>query len=70
MIDVIGWPLKESAPKRVTRTLAAREGKKADDGTMTSSPGINPMTVADPAAAQTLTPATTTSASDILMKRN
>jgi hypothetical protein len=50
--------------------LAAREGKKADDGTMTSSPCINPMTVADPAAAQTLTPATTTAASDILMKRN
>jgi hypothetical protein len=59
MIDVIGWPLEEPARKRVTRRLAAREGKKADDGTMTSSPDVNPMTVADSATAQTLTPAMT-----------
>jgi hypothetical protein len=50
--------------------LTAREGKKADDGTITSSPDTNPTTVADPPAAQTLRPATTTRASDILMKIN
>jgi hypothetical protein len=60
VIDVIRWPSKELAPMCVTRRLAAREGKKADDGTMTSSPDANPTTVADPAAARTLTPATTT----------
>jgi hypothetical protein len=60
VIDVIGWCSKERAPMRATRRLAAREGKNADDGTMTSSPDVNPMTVADPATAQTLMPVTTT----------
>jgi hypothetical protein len=60
VIDVIRWLSKERAPMRVTRRLAAREGKKADDGTMTSFPDASPTTVADPAAAQTLTPATAT----------
>jgi hypothetical protein len=69
MIDVIGWRSKENASKRVTRRLAAREGKKADDGTMTSPLDVSPMTVADSAAAQTLTPVTTRWASDILTKR-
>jgi hypothetical protein len=65
VIDVIGLYLKADAPMRVTRRLADREGKKADDGTMTSSPDTNPTTVADRPATQTLTPATTTRASDI-----
>jgi hypothetical protein len=65
VIDVIDWRSKEDAPIRVTRRLADREGKKADDGTMTSSPDANPTTVADCPATQTLTPATTTRASDI-----
>jgi hypothetical protein len=52
---------------RVTRSVAAREGKKADDGTMTTSPDANPTTVADSADAQTLTPATTISVLVILM---
>jgi hypothetical protein len=55
MIDVIGGRLKE-----VRDRLAVREGKKADDGTMTSSLDANPTTVADSAATQILTPATTT----------
>jgi hypothetical protein len=56
---MIGWLLKERATMRVTCRLAAREGKNTDDGTMTSSPDANPMTVTDPATTQTLTPATT-----------
>jgi hypothetical protein len=60
MIDVIGWRSKEPGSTLATPRLAARDGKKADDGTMTSSPDVNPTTVADPAAAQTLTPARTT----------
>jgi heat shock protein HspQ len=60
VIDVIGLYSKERAPMRATRRLAAREGKNTDNGTTTSSPDVNPMTVADPATAQTLTPATTT----------
>jgi hypothetical protein len=51
VIDVIRWHSKECAPMCVTRRLAAREGKKADDGIMTSSPDVSPTTVADPAAA-------------------
>jgi hypothetical protein len=65
VIDVIGSRSKEDVPMRVTRRLADREGKKADDGTMTSSPDANPTTVAHRPATQTLTPATTTRASDI-----
>jgi hypothetical protein len=38
---VIGWPSKEGVPIRTARTLAAREGKKADDETVTSSPDAN-----------------------------
>jgi hypothetical protein len=70
VIDVIRWPSKELASMCVTRRLAAREGKKADEGTMTSSPDVSPTTVADPAAARTLTPATTTEVADIQKKRN
>jgi hypothetical protein len=69
MIDVIGWLLKEPRPKFVTRRAAAREGKKADDGTMTSSPDVNLTAVADLAATQTSTPAMTTEVLEILMKR-
>jgi hypothetical protein len=45
---------------QATRSGAARDGKKADDGTMISHPDVNPITAADPAAAQTFTPATMT----------
>jgi hypothetical protein len=68
VIDLIGRLSKEREPIRATRSGAAREGKKADDGTMTSYPDANPTTVADPADAQTVTPATTTWASDIEME--
>jgi hypothetical protein len=70
MIDVIGWLSKELWLMFATRRLATREGKKADDGRMTSSLDANPTTVADRPATQTLTPATTKEVSDILMKRN
>jgi hypothetical protein len=70
MIDVIGWLSKERRLMFATRKLAAREGKKVDDGTKTSSPDANPTTVAGPAATQTLRPAITTYVLDILMKRN
>jgi hypothetical protein len=52
---------------RAALSVAAREGKKAEDGTTTTFPDANPTTVADSANAQTLTPAKTTEASDILM---
>jgi hypothetical protein len=54
IIDVIGWLSGEPCPMFQTRRLAAREGKKADDETMASS--LDPTTVADPFATQTLTP--------------
>jgi hypothetical protein len=53
-----------------TRSVAGREGKRTDDETMASSPDTNPTIVADPADPQTLTPVTTMSASDILLKTN
>jgi hypothetical protein len=49
--DVIGWPWKEPRAMRVTRRLAARDEKNADDGMMTSLPDANQTTVADPADA-------------------
>jgi hypothetical protein len=67
MIDVIDWSRKEPRPMFATRRLAAREGKKANDGTMTSS-DANPMTLANSAATQTLTPAMTTEVLDILRR--
>jgi hypothetical protein len=70
MIDVIGWLSKEPWSMFATRRLAAREGKKADDGTIRTSPDSNPTTVDDSASTQTLTPVTTTDVLDILMKRN
>jgi hypothetical protein len=41
-----------------------------ENGTMTSSPDTNPTTVANSAATQTLTPATTTEALNILITTN
>jgi hypothetical protein len=67
VIDVIGWPSKQRAPMRATSRLADKEGKNADDGTKISFSDVNPMTVANPATAETLTPATATEASDMLM---
>jgi hypothetical protein len=67
VIDVIRPPVNEPEPIRAIRSVAAREGKKADDGTMTSSLDADPTAVADLADGRTLTPATTTEASDILM---
>jgi hypothetical protein len=43
VIDVIGWRPKERRPMFATRTLAARERKKADDETMTSSLNAKPI---------------------------
>jgi hypothetical protein len=65
VINVISWRSKEHGSMQATRRLAARGGKKADEGTMTLSPDPNPNTVADPSATQTLTPART-EALDIL----
>jgi hypothetical protein len=71
MIDVTVWFSKEHGAMRVTGRVAAREGKKADDGTMTSSVSdANPTTVADPSASRTLRPATTTQSSNIELKMN
>jgi hypothetical protein len=70
VIKVIGLLSKEPEPMFVSRRLAARERKKADDGTMTSSLDANPMTVADSPSTQTSTSAMTKEALDILMKRN
>jgi hypothetical protein len=50
MIDVIGWSSKEPRLMLATRRLVPREGKKANDGTMTSFPDANPTTVADAAS--------------------
>jgi hypothetical protein len=51
----------------MTLSVAAREGKKTDEGTMMwlSEPKLNPMAVTDPPEAQTSTRATTKRASDI-----
>jgi hypothetical protein len=70
VIDVLGWQSKERRPMFATRTLAARERKKADDETMTSFLDANPITVADLVARQTLMRAMMTEALDILMKRD
>jgi hypothetical protein len=70
VINLTGWPMKGPRPTRATRRLTAREGKKADDGTITSPPDINPTVVADPRSAETLRPATTISASDIEINGN
>jgi heat shock protein HspQ len=48
MIDLIRRSPKESRPMFATRTLAARQGKKADNWTTTSSPDANPTIVVDP----------------------
>jgi hypothetical protein len=50
-------------------SVAAKDGKKADDGMMISLPDSQLITLADPADAQTLTPATTTEGSDIPLSR-
>jgi hypothetical protein len=68
VIDLIGRKANEREAICAIGSGAASEGKKADDGTMTSPPDANPTTVTDPADAQTLTPATTTSGSDIAME--
>jgi hypothetical protein len=54
----------------VTHSATAGEGKKTDEGTMIPPPEPNfisdPVAVADPREAQSLTPATIKKASDIL----
>jgi hypothetical protein len=67
VIDVISRLSNEHHPMRPIHSVAATEGKKADAGTMTTHPDANPTIVTDSADTQTLTPATTTEASDILM---
>jgi hypothetical protein len=61
MTDVILACSKALCPTWVTRSAAASEGKKTDEGTMMWPPEAksNPLVVADPPEAQTLTPATT-----------
>jgi hypothetical protein len=56
-------------PSRVTASVTASEGKKTDEGTMMlpSTAEYNPATVAESPETQTLTPATTKEASDILI---
>jgi hypothetical protein len=49
MMEVIRRLSREPRLMLATRRLAAREGKKADEGTMTSFSDINRTTVADPA---------------------
>jgi hypothetical protein len=53
----------------VIAILPTRQGKKSDEGTMMlpPTPKFNPAAVADSPQAQTLTPATTKKASDILI---
>jgi hypothetical protein len=54
----------------VTLSATVGEGKKIDDGTMMPTPepdsNSNPVAVADPRETQSLTPATTNEASDIM----
>jgi hypothetical protein len=67
MINLIDQYSKGHRPMRARRSVEAREGKKADDITMTIFPDANPIRIADPSDAQTLMPATTTAASSIRM---
>jgi hypothetical protein len=61
MTDVIRTCSKAPRPTWVTRSAAASEGKKTDEGTMMWPPEAksNPSVVADPPQAQILTPAAT-----------
>jgi hypothetical protein len=63
-MDVISWATKKGPPNGATRSAAARDGKKPDEGTMTSSPDANPTTIAN---AQTLAPAAATCGWEVLM---
>jgi hypothetical protein len=56
-------------PIRVTDSVSASEGKKTVEGTMMlpSEPKSNPAAVTESPETQTLTPATTKEASDILI---
>jgi hypothetical protein len=49
VIDLIACHSKEYGPMHATRSVTAREGKKTDDGTMTTFSDANPTAVADPA---------------------
>jgi hypothetical protein len=76
-IYLIDLPLGLKQRIRITSSVAAREGKKTEEGTMTSpsqreaesQSKSNPITVADPSEAQILTPATTEHSSYILTNR-
>jgi hypothetical protein len=70
MITMIGALSNTRQPSRVMASVPASEGKKTDEGTMMlpSTAESNPATVAAPPKTQTLTPATTKEASDILIK--
>jgi predicted aconitase len=57
------WPI------RTTCSAAASEGKKTEEGTMMSWPESNTVAVANPPEEQTMTPATTERASDIMTNR-
>jgi hypothetical protein len=52
---------------RVTPTAAAGEGKKTDEGTMRPPTESDSVAAADPRETQSLTPATTEEASDIMI---
>jgi hypothetical protein len=69
VIDMIGSVSNAQTLIRVTLSFAVRDGKKTDAGTMMlwSELESNQATVAESPETQTLMPATTKEASDILM---
>jgi hypothetical protein len=68
MADMIRMFANPGGPIRMTSGVATSEEKKTEEGTVMSlpEPEYNPVAVADPPEAQTLTPATTERVSDIL----
>jgi hypothetical protein len=69
MMSVISVPRNARGPIWVTVSVADSDGKKTDEGTMMwrPEPSSNSVAFADPPEVQTLTPATTEEASDILI---
>jgi hypothetical protein len=70
VINTIGALSNEPLPIRVTFSVPTSHGKKTDEGTimLPSTPESNQTTVAESPKTQTLTPAMTNEASDILIK--
>jgi hypothetical protein len=57
-----------SPPIPVTNIVAETDGKKTEEGMMTSPPEVNPVAIADFPETEMLTPVTTRSVSDIRTK--